>query len=157
MKLLQIIIEEPEPDSDNEVPVKNQFLKAPAKQPVEEKDESSDSDEWPSESDSSSESSDDDDAKYTTLREKFLKKSTNEDDEEKERRKQERRQERKEKERRKMKKDDDEDGGGVWHEVQKGVALRSVSLYSVFFGILILLLYNFRKSRKCSLRMRILI
>lgn len=126
-----LFAEEPEVDSDTEAPVKNQFVKAPTKQIIEDKDESSDSDDWPSDSESSSESSDDDEGKYTSMREKFLKKpgTIHEDDEEKEereRRKEERRKERKEKERRKKQKDEEEDGEGEWETVQRGVAIPSV-------------------------------
>ncbi|KAG5887316.1 hypothetical protein JTB14_006460 [Gonioctena quinquepunctata] len=114
-------------DSDNEVPAKSQFLKAPAKQVVEDKGESSDSDEWPSDSDSSSDSSDDDESKYTSMRERFLKKTgpSHEDDEDREHRKDEKRKDRKEKDRRKMRKEDEEDGEGEWETVQRGVAIPS--------------------------------
>ncbi|CAH1155507.1 unnamed protein product [Phaedon cochleariae] len=122
--------QEPDQDSDNEAPPKNQFLKAPAKPVIDDKDEPSDSDEWPSDSDTSSDSSDDDESKYTSMRERFLKKSgtTHEDDEEKEekeRRKEEKRKERKDKERRKMRREDEEDGEGEWETVQRGVAIPS--------------------------------
>ncbi|KAJ8953657.1 hypothetical protein NQ314_007264 [Rhamnusium bicolor] len=118
---------EPEPDSDNEPPSKSQFLKAPAKQQIlDDKDESSDSDDWPSDTDSSSDSSEFDESKHT-IRERFLKRpgAIHEDDEDKERRKEERRKERKEKERRKMRKEDEEDGEGEWETVQRGVAIPS--------------------------------
>ncbi|XP_023029962.1 eukaryotic translation initiation factor 3 subunit c [Leptinotarsa decemlineata] len=114
-------------DSDNEAPPKNQFLKAPTKQIVDDKDESSDSDDWPSDSDSSSDSSDDDESKYTSMRERFLKKTgpAHEDDEDRERRKEEKRKDRKDKDRRKMKRDEEEDGEGEWETVQRGVAIPS--------------------------------
>lgn len=164
-----LIIEEPEPDSESEAPQKNQFLKSQPKQPVEDKDEFSDSDEWPSTSDSSSDSSDDDDNKYQSMREKFLKRpgATHEDDEEKERRKEERRKERKDKDRRKVKKEDEDDGDGEgeWETVQRGVAIPSVSFlinylcslrYFIKFLIdvfSIIFTYFFRRNLKCLLKM----
>ncbi|XP_030755703.1 eukaryotic translation initiation factor 3 subunit C [Sitophilus oryzae] len=118
---------EPADESDDEPPVKNQFIKTPTAHAVkQEKDSDSDSDEWPSDSESSSDSSDEDDGKYTSMRERFLKKNK-EDDEEKERRKEEKRKERKEKERRKLKKEaEEEDGDGEgWEKVKYGIAIPS--------------------------------
>ncbi|XP_060532755.1 eukaryotic translation initiation factor 3 subunit C [Cylas formicarius] len=112
-------------DSETEH-VSTQFMKTPAVKEPKEKDESSDSDDWPSDSDSSSDSSDDDEGKYTNMRERFLKRNK-EDDEEKERRKEEKRKERKEKERRKLKREaeeEDADGEG-WEKVKYGIAIPS--------------------------------
>ncbi|XP_050505661.1 eukaryotic translation initiation factor 3 subunit C [Diabrotica virgifera virgifera] len=113
-------------DSENEAPSKNAFLKAPPKQVVDDKDESSDSDDWPSDSESSLSSSDDDEGKYQSIRERFLKRTgpAHEEDEERERRKEEKRKERKEKGR-KLKKDEEEDGEGKWETVNRGFAIPS--------------------------------
>lgn len=117
---------EPQEESDDEPPAKNQFIKAPPVQPPKHDNTDSDTDDWPSDSETSSDSSDDDESKYTSMRERFLKKNK-EDDEEKERRKQEKRTERKEKERRKLKReaeDEDADGEG-WEKVKYGIAIPS--------------------------------
>lgn len=90
-------------------------------------DDSSDSDDWGSDSESSSESSDDGD-KYQNIRDRFLKKTgpAQDDDEDKDRKREERRKERKEKDRRKMRNIDEEDGEGEWETVKGGVAIPSV-------------------------------
>ncbi|XP_072388517.1 eukaryotic translation initiation factor 3 subunit C [Diabrotica undecimpunctata] len=113
-------------DSENEAPSRNAFLKAPPKQVIDDKDESSDSDDWPSDSESSLSSSDDDEGKYQSIRERFLKRTgpAHEEDEERERRKEEKRKERKEKGR-KLKKDEEEDGEGKWETVNRGFAIPS--------------------------------
>ncbi|KAK9880665.1 hypothetical protein WA026_011902 [Henosepilachna vigintioctopunctata] len=114
-----------EAESDNDVPLKP-TAKAVAKLPAD-KDVSSDSDDWPSDSESSSDSSDDDEGKYTSMRERFLKKTgpTAEDDEEKEREREKRRKERKEKERRKFRKEEEDDDEGEWETVKGGIAMPS--------------------------------
>ncbi|XP_044260087.1 eukaryotic translation initiation factor 3 subunit C [Tribolium madens] len=114
---------EPEPDTQTEAPTKS--IPKISKQIVDDEG-SSDSDDWPSDSDSSSDSFDEDEGK-TTMRERFLKKTgpAHEDDEERERRKEERRKERKEKERRKVKMQDEEDGEGEWEFVKGGIAIPS--------------------------------
>lgn len=64
-----IYLDEPKEDSDDEPPVKNQFVKTPAA-PQAKHDSDSDFDDWPSDSESSSDSSDDD-GKYTNMRERY--------------------------------------------------------------------------------------
>jgi translation initiation factor 3 subunit C len=100
--------------------------KAASKQVVD-AEGSSDSDDWPSDTDSSSDSSDEDEGKYQSMRERFLKKTgpVHEEDEEREKRKEERRKERKEKEKRKPRNEDEEDGEGEWEYVKGGIAIPS--------------------------------
>lgn len=128
------------PDDDDEdekkeieVESDEESIKLPSKIPekkgvplMDDGNESSDSEEWPSDSETSTDSSDYDD-KITSVREKFLKKvgPTAEDDEEKERKKEERRKERQEKERKKARREDEEDGEGEWETVKGGVAIPS--------------------------------
>ncbi|XP_044763393.1 eukaryotic translation initiation factor 3 subunit C [Coccinella septempunctata] len=114
-----------EADSDSDVPVKP-TVKASSK-PAVAKDDFSDDDDWPSDSESSTDSSDDDEGKYTTYRDRFLKKTgpAAEEDEEKEKEREKRRKERKEKEKRKFKKEEEEDDEGEWETVKGGIAMPS--------------------------------
>lgn len=115
---------EPEPDSDSDVPVKPTIK---TMKPIvrDEGDSSSDSEDWPSDSESSSGSSEDEE-KFTSMRERFLKRTTEkDDDEEKEKKKDERRKERKDRDKRKLRREDEEDEEGEWETVKGGVAIPS--------------------------------
>lgn len=115
---------EPEVDSDSDVPVKPT---AKAMKPVvrDDGESSSDSEDWPSDSESSSGSSEDEE-KFTSMRERFLKRTTEkDDDDEKEKKKDDRRKERKDRDKRKLRREDEEDEEGEWETVKGGVAIPS--------------------------------